>query len=341
MITLNLQLHEPLQPTPLQPAMPGEPAAEVPAIASRPNLPAITESLRIGLGNRYEVLDPLAIGGMSTVLQLRHRLHGGLFVAKVLHAWLASTPAFLTRFRVEAMHGVALSGHPHVATILDLGEIDGLIYLLMPYIDGEDLDRVLERTQRLARAEALTLVAHMASVLLAAEQRGIVHCDISPGNIRLDRFSMYRLMDFGLSQNRESIRGALPSDARTPLYASPEQWRGEELDTRSDLYSLGAVLCEVLTGVPPFLAGSETEIRRKHLEGDWSMPTELEADAQLSHLLLRLLATNREDRMRGAVELGNVLAAIGFPITQLRVSPPTKALAHKTAELRNRLTQLS
>ena len=346
MISLNLQSVEPLELT----ASPDADAhakadtttssSEV-AAAPQPDLVAIAEQLRIGLGNRYEIQEPLAIGGMSTVLQLRHRLHGGLFVAKVLHTWLADQPEIRSRFREEAMHGVALAGQSHVVPVIDLGEVDGLFYLLMPYVDGEDLDRVLQRVHRLERPEILTLAAHMTSALLASEQHGIVHCDISPGNIRLDRYGIYRLMDFGLARRAGDTDPSFKGTARTPLYASPEQWRGEAPDTRSDLYSLGVVLLEAATGASPFLAESDVAIERKHLAGKWAMPPALKGDDGLAILFTKLLATDKENRMQSAAELAAALAGLGHPLAELRAKPLLEAPVRKAIKQRNRLSQLS
>ena len=307
--------------------------------APQPDLAALAERLCIGLGNRYEVLDPVAIGGMATVLRLRHRLHGGLFVAKVLHSWLAEEPAFRSRLRSEAAHVVALACHPHIVPVIDLGEIDGLVYIVMPYIEGEDLDTILQRGGALERAEALMLCAHITSVLVAAQRQAIVHCDISPGNIRLDSYGMYRLMDFGLSRKVGANASAAKPLAYTPLYASPEQWRGEPLDARSDLYSLGVVLLEALSGASPFLAASVAEIEQKHLSGDWVMPPSIALDAELAQLLHNLLACKKDERIENAEHLAAQLTALGSSIPELRSRPLPPQATQRSSEQRNRLSR--
>jgi serine/threonine protein kinase len=301
----------------------------------------IAERLRIGPGNRYEILEPVAIGGMATVFQMRHRLHGGLFAVKVLHPWLAEETEFRSRFRTEAMHGAILAGHPHVVPVIDLAEIDGLFYMVMPYIEGEDLDRILQRTGPLQRSEVLILASHIAGALAAAEANGIVHGDVSSGNIRLDRYGNYRLMDFGLSQSTDTKAQKFTRVARTPSCTSPEQWRGERADIRSDLYSLGVVLLEALTGSAPFPGRNEAEIRQQHLAGDWRMPAAIDEDVSMAALLRSLLAKNRESRMQSPMKLAETLALMGFSLPEFRNRPELPATAHKRAALRDRPRRIS
>jgi serine/threonine-protein kinase len=278
---------------------------------------------------------------MATVFQMRHRLHGGLFVAKVLHPWLAEEVEFRGRFRTEAMHGAILSGHPHVVPVIDLAEIDGLFYMVMPYIDGEDLDHILRRVGHLERSEALTLTAQVTSALVAAEAQGIVHCDISPGNIRLDRFGHYRLMDFGLSERASSMAQNFKRAAPTPSYASPELWIGIQADIRSDLYSLGVVLLEALTGLLPFLGKSEVEIMQRHLAGDWLMPPAIGRDATMAALLRELLARKREERVQSATELAKRLESMGYPLAEFRARSTPHAPARTNGERRDRARRIS
>lgn len=264
------------------------------------------------LGSRFEVLDPIAIGGMATIFRIRHRLHQGLFVAKVLHPNLAERPGVVSSFRAEAAHAARLGGHPNVVPIFDFGELDGLFFMTMPFVEGEDLDKLLERTGPLSQEEALAFAAQISSLLSLAETEGIVHCDLTPANIRLDIFGCYRILDFGISHSvvfsrDRSFRGG------TPLYTSPEQLRGLEPDHRSDLYALGAILAEMLTGKPIFDAEELTAIDRKHLEGDWQLPSMLTAGEGLGLLLEKLLATDPNDRFQSAFELSGVLDGLGYP----------------------------
>lgn len=312
------------------------PEADLVDSLDRPDTAAIAERLQHTFGSRFQVLRPIAIGGMATIFQLRHRLHGGLSVAKVLHPELARRPGILRSFRAEAIHAARLGGHPNAVPIFDFGELDGLFFLLMPFVEGEDLDQLLLRRGPLARAETLQLGAQISSLLSHAEAQGIVHCDLTPGNIRLDTFGQYRLLDFGISLSA-SVTGR-PFTGGTPLYTSPEQLGGCSPDIRSDLYSLGAVLAEALTGVPLFLDTSLEAIRRRHVRGDWRMPQMLAADDPLAALLRRLLAVDPEQRIGSAFELSGILDAFGFVRPEFRPTPVQTAGTQPAASLRRRLS---
>ena len=308
------------------PASP-EPPDEDPA-APQPDLPQIAARLAIGLGSRWDLQQPLAIGGTSTIFKLRHRLHGGCFVAKVLHPWLAEQPELRQRFRGEAAHLALLSGHPNTVPVLDLDEFDGLLYMLMPYIEGEDLDRLFKRVGALGRAESLMMAAQVASALRFAAARGVLHGDLSPGNIRLDVVGMYRLLDFGLSR-RLGAPGKLDKLDRprwtgaTPSYASPEQFhpeqpRGRRPDIRSDLYALGAILFEALAGRPLYAADNLAELEQQR-KTPWKMPDTMDDDT--AGLLRQLLADHREDRIASPALLLEELATLGCNLPEQRERP--------------------
>ncbi|WP_419805303.1 serine/threonine-protein kinase [Terriglobus sp.] len=305
---------------------------------SRSDTNELAERLRIVLGSRFEVERPLAIGGMATIFLLRHRLHRGPFVAKVLHPELVERAGVLSSFRLEATHAALLGDHPNAVPVFDFGELDGLFFLLMPYIGGEDLDQILARQGPLGREEALQMAAQMSSLLCHAESQSVVHCDLTPGNIRRDTFGHYRLLDLGISQtNGPQDR---PFVGGTPLYASPEQLRGEPLDIRSDLYSLGAVLGEALSGTPLFQGTSMKEIRNRHLHGVWRMPEVLEESDPVARLLHALLSVDVAARPQSAYELSGILHACGSARPEFRpASNPEQRMASSTGHSqRKRLT---
>ena len=286
----------------------GDNSADIPDIAAR---------LQIIFGSRFEVLQPIAVGGMATIFQLRHRLHRGLFVAKVLHSRLTSKPGIISSFRAEAAHAARLGGHPNAVPVFDFGELDGLFFMTMPYIEGEDVDKLLLRTGTLSRDETLNFAAQVSSLLCFAETAGIVHCDLTPANFRLDIFGRYRLLDFGISHS-EAFGAERSFIGGTPLYTSPEQLRGETPDLRTDLYALGAILAEMLTGKPLFHAETLDAIDQKHLNGDWQLPSIVTNDKGIGHFLERLLATRREDRFQSSFEASGALDALGFSRPEFR-----------------------
>ena len=302
-----------------------------------PGISDLARRLQDIFGARFDVLQPIAIGGMATIFQLRHRLTRGLFVAKVLHPYLASKPGIIGSFRAEAAHAARLGGHPNAVPVFDFGELDGLYFMTMPYIEGEDLDRLIERTGPQSRHETLTCTAQICSLLCFAETEGIVHCDLTPGNIRLDAFGTYRLLDFGVSHSREFNHQHL-FRAGTPLYTSPEQLDGRIPDIRTDLYALGAITAELLTGQPLFQAETLSAIDIKHREGDWEMPLTLREDEVISSLLRKLLATNPEDRFQSAFEVSGALDGLGFPRPEFRRQRLTASSSTAQSVRRSRLT---
>ena len=293
--------------------------------------PSLGVRLQIVLGNRFEVLDPFAVGGMATLFQVRHRVHGGLLAAKVLHEALTTRPEVMASFRREAAHAARLGGHPNAIPVFDAGEREELLYLLMPFVEGQDLDQLLQRNGPLSRGDALHFAAQLSSLLCHAESHGITHGDLAPGNIRLDTFGRYRLMDFGISHAAdEPIYKPLGG---TPLYTSPEQLRGEIPDIRADLYALGAVLCEVMTGKPLFQAETLDELRRKHLAGNWQLPEPIASDEVLARTVRKLLATDRDQRLSSAFELSETLAALGFERPEFRPRPVTSGPGMRRSRL--------
>lgn len=265
--------------------------------------------LQRSLGERFEVVRPIAIGGMATLFEVKHRQFGSRLVAKVLHDDLRARPEVVAGFQREARHLALLAEHPNLIPLLD-GELHGgLLYLLFPFVEGEDLDRTLQRGA-LPEADVLHMAAQMSSVLCHMESHSIVHGDISPGNIRLDVFGRSRLLDFGVSRKADEPEQALR--AGTPLYTSPEQIEGALPDRRSDLYALGLVIVEALTGTPLMQGGTLEAIYSNHLAGARELPKTLTEHPVLNRLLPRLLARQPYERFASAYELSGALAALGY-----------------------------
>lgn len=305
---------------------------------SEPASPVATIELKSlldeALGEKYEVLRPIAIGGMAVLFQMRHRRTQGLFAAKIMRRELAQNLPLREAFAREARVGARLAGHPNAVPVLELAEAGDLPYLLMPYIDGTDLDHVLAQRGCLGQDEAMMMLAQMVSLLMYAETLGLVHADIGLGNIRLDRFGQYRLLDYGLAREAGEAVDKLHALAGTPAYNSPEQIQGKSLDIRSDLYSLGLVLFHALTGRPAFETTDLQELGHAHLQGSWSLPEALEINRPVAALLRSMLAVNRECRMSSAFELAGALSALGYELPSfMRVLPSGAA---STMKLRRR-----
>ena len=299
-------------------------------MSPRSNLRAALESL---LGDKYDVDRWIGGGGMAEVFLARRRAHGGLFAVKVLAEHLAGDPKVVARFMAEAQTAAALSGHPNIAPIFDIGEGNGVHYLIMPYIEGEDVSRMLERRGRLSEAEAVCIVQQVAEALVWAAARNVVHRDLKPSNIRIDRTGRVLVLDFGIAkagdaQNALTTKGETPG---TPYYMSPEQIRGERCDPCSDLYSLGVVFFELLTGAKPFEGDSARAIEAGHLNQPApELHTMAPVDPQIERIVKRLLEKDRERRCPSARELLAELADVAARLPPVHLEPQVDELPAAT-----------
>jgi serine/threonine-protein kinase len=273
------------------------------------------EQLSQILSGKYQILCRLGGGGMSQVYLARHRFHGGLCAIKVLAEHLAQDPSIVSRFQREARMTASLGNHPNIVPVFDIGEGNGLYFLVMQFIPGEDLASFLKREGRLELAQAANVIAQVAEALSCAESKRIVHRDLKPGNMLLDESGRIKLLDFGISRITDLSDGLTrPGESMgTPYYMSPEQIRGEVCDTRSDLYSLGVVFFELLTGHRPFEHESTIAIQVAHL--NTAPPSVLvfnpELPAECDAIVQKLIAKQPEDRYQNTAELLSVLIARG------------------------------
>ena len=273
------------------------------------------ERLNDAVGNKYLILCRIGGGGMAQVYLARHRVHGGLFAIKVLAEHLAGDPRIVGRFEHEARMAASLANHPNIVPIFDIGEGNGLHYLVMQFIAGEDMASVLRRLGRLSIPAAANVMAQAAEALSCAETRRIVHRDLKPANMLLDETGRIKLLDFGISRINDLSDGLTrPGESLgTPLYMSPEQIRGEACDIRSDLYSLGVVFFELLCGRRPFENESVTAIQMAHLTTP--APSLQSVDPALPEpcdvIVRKLLAKRPEDRYQSTAELLQILTTYG------------------------------
>ena len=206
----------------------------------------------------YELQDVVGRGGMGVVYRARHVTLGRVAALKLLVPALAEDESFRERFLRESQIAAQLD-HPNVVTIYDAGEADGVLYIAMRFVDGVDLAELLRRERALAPPRAIRLLGQVADALDAAHALGLVHRDVKPGNVLVDDERCY-LTDFGLTR-RAASRTALTARGQfvgTVDYMPPEQIEGRELDARADVYALGCVLYEALTGAVPY--GRESEV---------------------------------------------------------------------------------
>jgi hypothetical protein len=208
------------------------------------------------LAQRYRIVHLLGRGGMGEVYRADDLLLGQPVALKFLPAATTASASALSRFRNEVRTARQVS-HPNVCRVYDIGEVEGLTYLSMEYVDGEDLASLLRRIGRIPQDKALEIARKLCAGLAAAHDKGVVHRDLKPANIMLDSKGQVRITDFGLAGVSDHIRDVRSG---TPAYMSPEQLSGKEVTLRSDIYALGIVLHELFTGQRTILNYSGTEL---------------------------------------------------------------------------------
>jgi len=263
------------------------------------------------LGERYEILGLLGKGGFASVYQVRNRNLERLEALKVLDESRSAESDFTKRFVQEA-RVVASLEHPAIIRIHDFGNAGGLLWYSMQFIDGTSLAVRLERHGRLHEETAARIAIPVLDALDYAHSRGVVHRDIKPGNILLDAAEKPTLTDFGIAKVSDGLaRTQTGFVLGSPGYLSPEQLRGESLDGRSDLYSLGITLYELLTNAVPFASqeAMATVVRRLTEEAE-PLSTRLPGvDPELERIVMRSLARDRNARYAGAREMKEALEA--------------------------------
>ena len=262
------------------------------------------------LSGRYELGDILGFGGMSEVHLARDvRLHRDVAV-KVLRADLARDPSFYLRFRREAQNAAALN-HPSIVAVYDTGEADTptgpLPYIVMEYVDGVTLRDIVHTEGPMSPRRAIEIIADACQALNFSHQNGIIHRDVKPANIMISSTNAVKVMDFGIARAIADSSSVTQTAAviGTAQYLSPEQARGDPVDARSDVYSLGCVLYEILTGEPPFTGDSPVSVAYQHVREDPIPPSERHEgiSPDLDAVVLKALTKNPENRYQTAAEM--------------------------------------
>jgi serine/threonine-protein kinase len=270
------------------------------------------------LSDRYELGEILGFGGMSEVHRARDtRLHREVAV-KVLRADLARDPSFYLRFRREAQNAAALN-HPAIVAVYDTGEAEtsagALPYIVMEYVDGVTLRDIVHTDGPMPPRRAIEVIADACQALNFSHQHGIIHRDVKPANIMVSTTGAVKVMDFGIARAIADTGHSVTQTAAvigTAQYLSPEQARGEPVDARSDVYSLGCVLYEILTGEPPFVGDSPVAVAYQHVREDPVPPSQRHEDvsAELDAVVLKALAKNPDNRYQTAAEMRNDLVRV-------------------------------
>lgn len=264
------------------------------------------------LGGRYEILEEIGKGGMAHVYKAHCRLLNRTVAVKVLRGDLEGGDEFIERFNTEAQSAAGLT-HPNIVSIYDVGEDKGCHYIVMEYIDGITLKEYIKKKGKIPCREAAYIAEQICAALEAAHEKNIVHRDIKPHNIMITSDNRVKVTDFGIArastnatmQVGDSILGSVH-------YISPEQARGGYVDCKSDIYSLGIVLYEMLTGKVPFESDSPVAVAMKHLEERPVPPCEIDPEipAELQEIVMKAISKETRNRYQTITAMKSDLEAI-------------------------------
>jgi serine/threonine-protein kinase len=265
----------------------------------------VTDERRRVLSERYEIEGVLGQGGMAKVFRGQDRVLDRTVAVKVLSPQFAGDDQFVARFRREAQAAAGLN-HGNIVSVFDTGSQGDIHYIVMEYVQGKTLRDIIRNEGPLMPERAAEIAHAVARALAVAHQAGLVHRDIKPGNIMLTPTGEVKVMDFGIA--RSATGDTLTQTAAvlgTASYLSPEQAQGEQVDARSDIYSLGCVLYEMLTGNPPFTGDSPVAIAYKHVRDDPVPPSRVNGDipGDLEAVVMKSMAKNPANRYQTAAEM--------------------------------------
>ncbi len=283
------------------------------------------------LGGRYELDGVVGRGGMAEVYRARDIRLDRIVAIKTLRTDLARDQIFQARFRREAQSAASLN-HPSIVAVYDTGEDMAtgvpVPYIVMEYVDGRTVRDLLQEGHRLLPERTLEIIDGVLRALDYSHQAGIVHRDIKPGNVMVTRNGDIKVMDFGIARAMSDAQSTMTQTAQvigTAQYLSPEQARGDRVDARSDLYSAGCLLYELLTGRPPFTGDSPVAIAYQHVRENPVPPSRVDPDvpAWADAIVLKAMAKSPADRYQTAADMRADLqrAASGMPVA---AAPPTR-----------------
>ncbi len=274
------------------------------------------------LAERYELIEKIAEGGMARVYRGRDLLLKRTVAVKVLKDQMTGDAAFIRRFEREAQSAAALS-HPHIVSIYDVGEQDGTYFMVMEYIDGKNLKEYIREKGRLPAPEAFRITRQIAEALEQAHKAGVIHRDIKPQNILFSREGNVKVTDFGIAIAGDGVTVTVGDEIIGSVqYIAPEQARGGLAGKQSDLYSLGIVFYEMVTGKVPFTGESPVAVAMKHIQEQIVPPGRLVSDlpGQLEQIILKAVQKDAAERYNSAQEiLEDLISAEGNK--DVRVSP--------------------
>jgi serine/threonine-protein kinase len=295
------------------------------------------------LDEKYRVEDRLGAGGMGAVYRARHLSMDRPVAIKFLHQRLVEDEAARLRFQTEARAAVKLR-HANAVSVTDFGQTpEGGIYIVMELLEGRTLREILSREAPLETARAISMMLQTSAAVAAAHEAGIIHRDLKPSNILVtqsaDQPAVVKVLDFGIAtftpdDDDEDVTALnhTSSVIGTPRYMSPEQYNGNELTAAADVYSLGIILYEMLTGMVPFSGSTPAEIAQKHANDQPHLPREIVAaiPEDVERIILKALEKQPSDRFANAAEFHHELLAtaerLGLEHHALKSAPDIEAL---------------
>ncbi len=264
------------------------------------------------LDERYKILKELGKGGMAIVYEARDLLLDRKVAIKMLRPEYISDTDFIKKFRHEAK-AVARISHPNVVSIFDIARDEQYHYLVMEKIEGQNLKDIIIQRGKLTTTESLDIASQICSALTVAHENNIIHCDIKPHNILIDKEKQVKVTDFGIARAvTSSTITATDTIMGSAHYFSPEQAKGGEIKTYSDLYSVGVVLYEMLTGRVPFDGESPISVALKHIQENPQKPTTINADipVEVEELVMKALAKEPGERFKDAREMKKAITSV-------------------------------
>ncbi len=302
------------------------------------------------LNGRYKILERIGSGGMSVVYRAQDLLLGRQVAVKMLHESLTGDPDFLRRFRQEAFAAASLQ-HPNIVTVHDIGQDGDRHYIVMEYVEGRTLKDVVRRYNQDGKvmpvSRALDLSAQISDGIGYAHRAGLVHCDVKPQNVLVTHDDRIKVADFGIAR-AVSEASAHVDDERiwgTPQYFSPEQAAGGQPTPASDVYSIGVMMFEMLSGQLPFTADSQAALALKHIQEPPPHVVEINpaVPEQLDLIVNKVLSKEPTGRYRTAGQLGRILTSYrqsGWEDTSLIAAAEAETMHTDFGSLSEQPTQL-
>ncbi|MGM0501575.1 MAG: Stk1 family PASTA domain-containing Ser/Thr kinase [Bacillota bacterium] len=292
------------------------------------------------LNDRYELVEKIGTGGMAIVYRAEDSLLSREVAVKILQPQYADNSKAVKRFRHEAK-SVASLNHPNIINIFDIGQDDELEYIVMEYITGQDLKEKIKEEGSFSPVKAVNMVMEVCQALIKAHRNNIIHCDVKPHNILLDSDERVKVTDFGIAQAvTDATMAQTESIVGSAHYLSPEQARGDKVTTKSDLYSLGILLYELLTGELPFEGDNSVSVALKHVKEEPPSPAKYKNDLppKLIKIIMKSLAKKPDERYNSANELLRDLKEVAENLAGAEISNQETMVISKN-KLANRETK--